>query len=47
MFVHFGLLGIRTPGLSQQSRFFTALETIATNLFWIPLLVGWINEKYR
>lgn len=45
--VPFGLLGARTLGFSPTTQTFTALETIAANLCWIPPLVGWINEKYR
>lgn len=45
--VPFGLLGARILGFSPTTQTFTALETIAANLCWIPPLVGWINEKYR
>jgi hypothetical protein len=46
-FVPFGLLGARILGFSPTTQTFTALETIAANLCWVPPLVGWINEKYR
>jgi hypothetical protein len=45
--VPLGLLGARILGLSPTTQTFTALETIAANLCWVPPLVGWINEKYR
>lgn len=45
--VPFGLLGARILGFSPTTQTFTALETIAANLCWVPPLVGWINEKYR
>ena len=45
--VPLGLLGARMLGFSPTTQTFTALETIAANLCWIPPLVGWINEKYR
>ena len=45
--VPFGLLGARILGFSPTTQTFTALETIAANLCWIPPLVGWLNEKYR
>jgi hypothetical protein len=47
MFVLFWLLKTITPGFSPITQIFTALETIAATLFWIPPLAGWINEKYR
>ncbi|WP_255361879.1 MULTISPECIES: hypothetical protein [Methanosarcina] len=40
MFVPFGLHKTITPGFSPIIQIFTALETIAANLFWIPPLVG-------
>jgi hypothetical protein len=42
-----GLFGIRVLGFSPTTQTYTALETIAANLCWIPPLVGWLNEKYR
>jgi len=45
--VPFGLLGARILGFSPTTQTFTALETIAANLCWVPPLVGWLNEKYR
>lgn len=45
--VPLGLLGARILGFSPTTQTFTALETIAANLCWIPPLVGWASEKYR
>lgn len=45
--VPLGLLGARILGFSPTTQTFTALETIAANLCWVPPLVGWLNEKYR
>lgn len=45
--VPIGLFGARILGFSPTTQTFTALETIAANLCWIPPLVGWLNEKYR
>lgn len=45
--VPIGLLGARVMGFSPTTQTYTALETIAANLCWIPPLVGWLNEKYR
>jgi len=45
--VPLGLFGARILGFSPTTQTFTALETIAANLCWIPPLIGWLNEKYR
>ena len=45
--VPLGLLAARILGFSPTTQTFTALETIAANLCWVPPLVGWLNEKYR
>ncbi|WP_410509602.1 hypothetical protein RSJ42_05135 [Methanosarcina hadiensis] len=45
--VPLGLLGARILGFSPTTQTFTALETIAANLCWVPPLVGWLNEKYK
>lgn len=45
--VPLGLLGARILGFSPTTQTFTALETIAANLCWVPPLAGWLNEKYR
>ncbi|MGC9445093.1 MAG: hypothetical protein ACP5E9_09250 [Candidatus Methanospirareceae archaeon] len=45
--VPFGLLSARLLGFSPTTQVYTALETMAANLCWIPPLVGWLREKYR
>jgi len=45
--VPLGLLGARILGFSPTTQTFTALETIAANLCWIPPLVGWLNDKFK
>ncbi|MCX8118093.1 MAG: hypothetical protein N3G78_09195 [Desulfobacterota bacterium] len=45
LIVPLGLLGARLIGFSPTTQTFTALETIAANLCWLPPLVGWIQEK--
>ena len=45
--VPMGLLSARVLGFSPTTQTFTALETIAANLCWIPPLVGWWDEKHR
>lgn len=45
--VPLGLLGARILGFSPTTQTFTALETIAANLCWVPPLIGWLNEKHR
>jgi hypothetical protein len=32
-------------GFSPTTQVYTALETMAANLCWIPPLVGWLREK--
>lgn len=44
-FVPLGLLSLRILGFSPSTQVFTALETIAANLCWLPPLIGWISEK--
>ena len=39
-----GLLLARLLGFSPTTQVFTALETIAANLCWVPPLVGWLRE---
>lgn len=41
----FGLLLARLLGFSPTTQLFTALETSAANLCWIPPLVGWLKER--
>ncbi|SNQ60266.1 hypothetical protein [Candidatus Methanoperedens nitratireducens] len=40
-----GLLGARLLGFSPTTQIYTALETIAVNLCWVPPLVGWLRER--
>jgi hypothetical protein len=43
--VPLGLLMARILGFSPTTQTYTALETIAANLCWVPPLVGWLEEK--
>ena len=45
LIVPLGLLTARLLGFSPTTQTFTALETIAANLCWLPPLVGWLKEK--
>jgi hypothetical protein len=40
-----GLLGARLLGFSPTTQVYTAIETIAANLCWVPPLVGWLRER--
>lgn len=40
-----GLLAARALGFSPTTQTYTALETIAANLCWVPPLVGWRRER--
>lgn len=40
-----GLLAARSLGFSPTTQTYTALETIAANLCWVPPLVGWWRER--
>jgi hypothetical protein len=42
--IPFGLLAARILGFSPTTQVLTALETIASNLCWIPPVVGWLME---
>jgi hypothetical protein len=42
-----GLLSARLAGFSPTTQVYTALETIAANLCWLPPLVGWLIERER
>jgi len=42
-----GLLLARVLGFSPSTQVLTALETIASNLCWIPPTVGWLRERRR
>ncbi|OGO18617.1 MAG: hypothetical protein A2Z14_12110 [Chloroflexi bacterium RBG_16_48_8] len=45
--VPLGLFFARTVGFSPSTQLLTALETIASNLCWVPPLVGWLRERQR
>ncbi len=45
LIVPVGLLGVRLLGFSPTTQLFTALETVAANLCWLPPLVGWLRER--
>ena len=42
-----GLFLARSLGLSPSTQVLTALETIASNLCWVPPAVGWLWERQR
>ncbi|MFP4655219.1 MAG: hypothetical protein ACLFMM_06045 [Methanohalobium sp.] len=42
-----GLLSARIIGFSPTTQTYTALETIAANLCWVPPVVGWLWVNYR
>jgi hypothetical protein len=44
LLVPVGLLGARLLGFSPTTQVYTAIETIAANLCWIPPLIGWLRE---
>lgn len=45
LIVPIGLLLARMGGFSPSTQTYTALETIAANLCWVPPLVGWLRER--
>jgi hypothetical protein len=45
--VPLGLFIARSLGFSPTTQVLTALETILSNLCWIPPLVGWLAERRR
>jgi len=47
LIVPVGLLIVRLMGFSPTTQKYTALETIAANLCWLPPVVGWLWEKRR
>ncbi len=47
LIVPIGLLVVRLLGFSPTTQKYTALETIAANLCWLPPVVGWLWEKRR
>ena len=42
-----GLLLARLLGFSPSNQVLTALETIASNLCWVPPAVGWLWERRK
>ncbi len=47
LIVPVGLLAARIAGFSPTTQTYTALETIAANLCWVPPLVGWLRERKK
>lgn len=47
LIVPVGLLSARILGFSPTTQVYTALETIAANLCWVPPLVGWLKERKK
>jgi hypothetical protein len=47
LLVPVGLLVARLVGFSPTTQTYTALETMAANLCWVPPLVGWLRERKR
>lgn len=47
LIVPIGLLAVRLLGFSPTTQKFTALETIAANLCWLPPVIGWLSEKLK
>lgn len=45
LIVPIGLLVSRLMGFSPTTQTYTALETIAANLCWVPPLVGWLRHR--
>ena len=45
LIVPIGLLSARVVGFSPTTQTYTALETIAANLCWVPPFVGWSRER--
>jgi len=47
LIVPVGLFLARVAGFSPATQTFTALETIAANLCWVPPFIGWVGERQR
>jgi hypothetical protein len=45
LIVPVGLLGARLLGFSPTTQVYTAIETIAANLCWLPPMIGWLRER--
>jgi len=41
------LLFVRLLGFSPTTQVYTAIETIAANLCWVPPLAGWMSERKK
>jgi hypothetical protein len=46
LMVPMGLFSARVAGFSPTTQTYTALETIAANLCWVPPFVGWLRERH-
>jgi len=47
LIVPIGLLAVRLLGFSPTTQKYTALETIAANLCWLPVVVGWLAGRMK
>ena len=47
LIVPLGLLIARLSGFSPTTQIYTAFETIAANLCWLPPLVGWLTDRRK
>jgi hypothetical protein len=47
LIVPIGLFLTRAIGFSPSTQVLTALETITSNLCWLPPMVGWLKERQR
>lgn len=47
LIVPVGLLAARLLGFSPTNQKYTAFETIAANLCWLPVVVGWLAGKWK
>jgi hypothetical protein len=45
LLVPVGLLLARVAGFSPTTQLYTAFETMAANLCWVPPLIGWLAER--
>jgi hypothetical protein len=47
LLVPVGLLAARLLGFSPPTQIYTALETMAANLCWLPPTIGWLRDRRR
>jgi hypothetical protein len=47
LIVPLGLLVVRLLGFSPTTQKYTALETIAANLCWLPPVIGWLTTRRK